>query len=84
MCGASSKGVTFALLVDPDRTLLSGAIDINDRKIGRFMPTTGLKIGSPNDLPDRATVVVMNPNYLQEIKAQIKSLNKQVLLLAVS
>ena len=82
--GAASKGVTFALLVDPDGTLLSGAIDINDKKAGQFMPLTALPIRSPDALPDGATVIVMNENYLTEIEGQIRSMGKQARVLALS
>jgi len=74
--GAASKGVTFALLVDPDASRLAGAIDLNPNKVGRFMAMTGLKIESPDALPDGAAVIVMNPNYRSEISAQIDAMGK--------
>jgi hypothetical protein len=74
--GAASKGVTFALLVDPDASRLAGAIDVNPNKVGRFMPMTGLRIEDPEGLPNGAVVVIMNPNYHSEISARIDSMGK--------
>ena len=81
--GAASKGVTFAILVDPDRDFLSGAIDINLNKTGGFMPITALQICSPDHLPDNSTVIVMNPNYFEEVKAQINYLGHHSRLLTL-
>ena len=72
--GAASKGVTFALLVDPDGIWLSGAIDINRDKIGSFMPGSGLPILAPSVLQNGDCVIVMNPNYFAEIANQISNM----------
>ena len=63
--GAASKGVTFALLLGGDG--LAGVVDINQKKIGKFLPITGLPVISVDDLPDGSSVVIMNPNYTDEI-----------------
>jgi hypothetical protein len=63
--GAASKGVTFALLLGGDG--LAGVVDINQKKIGKFLPITGLPVISVDDLPDGSLVVIMNPNYADEI-----------------
>jgi hypothetical protein len=81
--GASSKGVTFALLVDPLGTLLAGAIDINPNKVGRYMPVTGLPIFGPDAVSDGDVVIVMNSNYRDEIAAQIGARNILVRLLTL-
>jgi hypothetical protein len=81
--GAASKGVTFALLVDPDGAKLAGAIDINREKCGRFMPGTGLPIVSPSVLQDGDTVIIMNPNYLAEIASQIRAMGISARLMPV-
>ena len=70
--GASSKGVTFALLVDPDGQRLKGAIDINQNKADRFMPITGLRVASPDVLRGGEIVIIMNPNYKAEITRNIE------------
>jgi hypothetical protein len=72
--GAGAKGVTFALLVDPDASLLDHAIDINPRKQGHFLPGTALPVISPESSAARKprTVFVMNPIYLSEIQMTAK------------
>jgi SAM-dependent methyltransferase len=81
--GASSKGVTFAQLVDPDGSQLAGAIDINQKKIGYFMPGTGLPIVSPSVLRNGDTVIIMNPNYHAEITSCIGGMGITARLLSV-
>lgn len=81
--GGSSKGVTFALLIDPPGDLLAGVIDINPNKVGQFLPITGLPIAAPEALPSGATVIVMNPNYRDEIAAEIARMGKIVRLLSI-
>jgi cyclopropane fatty-acyl-phospholipid synthase-like methyltransferase len=81
--GASSKGVTFALLVDPDGTRLAGAIDINPDKIGWFMPATALSILGPEAVADGDAVIVMNSNYRHEIGALIESRGISVRLMVL-
>jgi hypothetical protein len=63
--GAASKGVTFALLLEGGS--LVGVVDINRKKIGKFLPITGLPVIPADDLPDGSLVVIMNPNYANEI-----------------
>lgn len=70
--GASSKGVTFALLVDPDGQRLKGAIDINQNKTDRFMPITGLPVAAPEVLRGGEIIIIMNPNYKAEIIRDIE------------
>jgi SAM-dependent methyltransferase len=73
--GAGSKGVTF-LNVIPGGSGVEKAIDLNVRKHGRFVPGTGTEVASPEELrsspPD--VVLVMNPLYEDEIRAQIDEL----------
>ena len=67
--GAGAKGVTFALLVDPDGSLIDHAIDINPQKQSHFLPRTALPVVSPEISAMRKpkTVFVMNPVYVSEI-----------------
>lgn len=81
--GASSKGVTFAALVDPDARWLKGAIDINPNKAGRFMPVTGLPIAAPEALRGGDVVIVMNPNYKAEIARDIERMGKRAEILCL-
>ena len=70
--GGASKGVIFSLLCERAGCPVDRVIDINPAKQGRYLPATGLEVISPArglaGLPPGATVYVMNPNYLEEIK----------------
>ena len=72
--GAAAKGVTFANLVDPDRTYFECLVDINPAKHGGYVAGTGHPIVGPADLADRqiSTAVVLNPNYKDEIVAMLR------------
>ena len=82
--GASSKGVTFTLLVDPEAEHLTGAIDINPKKIGQCLPLSGLRISAPADIEDGATIVLMNPNYEREIRDMLDALGKKADVLTLA
>lgn len=69
--GAASKGATFSLLLEGEK--ISGVVDINANKVGRFIPITGLPVIAPDALPDPAIVIVMNPIYASEIAAMMSS-----------
>jgi methyltransferase family protein/C-methyltransferase-like protein len=71
--GAASKGVTFTLLLAQMQGGQAGiacAIDLNEAKQDCFMPISGTPIVSPKAAQDMgvATVIIMNPNYTDEIK----------------
>jgi SAM-dependent methyltransferase len=70
--GGASKGVIFSLLKARAGQPINMVIDINPAKQGRYLPITALKVMSPADalaaLPDNATIYVMNPNYMDEIR----------------
>lgn len=76
--GMATKGVVFANLVDPDGSLLAGGVDVNVRKQGRYIPGSGHGIHAPEwltTLGDReVTVMVMNGNYAEEIRARCAAL----------
>ena len=83
--GAGAKGVTFSLLIDEEGGLLAGAVDINPRKQGRFMPVTALEIIAPDQLPSvPISLVVMNPVYLPEIERQVRQLGKRAEILSLA
>lgn len=71
--GGASKGVIFSLLMQQRGAGPSVAIDINPAKQNRFMGVSAVPIVSPETAADRlpvgATVIVMNENYLDEIRA---------------
>ena len=70
--GGASKGVIFSLLRRRVGLHVDAVIDVNPAKHGRFLPSTGLEVKSPQralaDLPIDAAIYVMNSNYLVEIK----------------
>ena len=79
--GMATKGIIYSLLVDPDGTLIDAAVDINVNKQGCFVPLSGRAIEAPAALARighgaarRAAVVVMNPNYVDEIRGACASL----------
>lgn len=77
--GAASKGVTFTLLMSQIQDTGLGivcAIDLNEAKQKCFMPITGTPIVSPEAAQKMgvATVIIMNPNYLDEIKNMVASM----------
>ena len=83
--GASSKGVTFLNHMDPERQRVEALIDINPKKQGRFIPTTGQQIRPPDyldEISDTAmTILVVNPNYLAEIKERTQNLDARFVCL---
>lgn len=70
--GAGAKGVTFLNLA-ADTELVRVAVDVNERKQGRFLAGTGHRVDSPARLaevpPD--VVVVTNRAYEAEIEADL-------------
>lgn len=74
--GAGSKGVMFLNLAGERAVTIVGAVDLNPRKHSKFIAGTGTPIVAPTDLlhlrPD--TVLVMNPLYEQEIRAELARL----------
>jgi hypothetical protein len=74
--GGASKGVIFSLLYERQHKKLLGIIDINPKKHGGFLPSTGHKVLSPEDalliFPKGMTVYVMNSNYFHEIQCITK------------
>lgn len=70
--GAASKGVIYAIVREKLGVPLASAVDINPAKQGRHLPVTGIPVISPAEFMRQATakkqVVVMNSNYLNEIR----------------
>lgn len=82
--GAGSKCVSF-LTTTGLADEVAFATDINPHKQGRFLPATGHPVTSPADLAEQRpdVVVVMNPIYLTEIRAELESMNLRPELIAV-
>ncbi|MFB9914240.1 class I SAM-dependent methyltransferase [Rhizobium paknamense] len=77
--GAASKGVTFALLMDK----VSYAIDLNEAKQNCFLPVSGKPILSPAAARETGvrSIIIMNPNYAEEIRQLTRSMDWDVELL---
>ena len=73
--GSGSKGVAYLAMMRPEQELVA-VVDVNPHRRGRFLAGSGQTIIGPEDLvplcPD--VVVVMNPLYLDEIGAMLRSL----------
>ncbi len=68
--GAGAKGMTFATLLDSDRSRVKCLIDLNPAKQDCFTPLSAHPIVSPEGALKAGVVAafVMNPNYLDEIR----------------
>ena len=71
--GAAGKGTTFLNLFDPDCKLIDSIIDINPNKWNKHIAGTGHIIINPISIINRKikTIIVMNPNYYDEIKSYL-------------
>ena len=80
--GAGSKGVSFLSELG---AYVRSAVDINPHKQGMYMAGTGHRIDAPERLqeirPD--LVIVMNPIYVDEIRAHLESLGLSPELVAL-
>ncbi|UCD75416.1 MAG: NAD-dependent epimerase/dehydratase family protein [Phycisphaerales bacterium] len=79
--GAAGKGVSFTAHLGLDRLRLPYLVDINPDKQGRFVPVTGQRVISPEELPrlfrtseQELTIAVMNPNYADEIAGRLEAI----------
>ena len=70
--GGASKGVIFSLLCQRRGLNVDMVVDVNPAKQGKFLPSTGVQVFSPEvaqtKLTRDATIYVMNSNYINEIK----------------
>lgn len=70
--GASSKGVIYSLFLQRAGVPVDCVVDINPDKQGRFLPLSGQQVSSPAQLldvlPKGSLILVMNSNYLDEIR----------------
>lgn len=81
--GAGAKGSTFLNLVDKEANKVKCVIDINPKKQNQFLGGTGHPIIKPEDMGKYQidTIIVMNINYLNEIKAVTDKLNIKLITL---
>jgi len=78
--GAGAKGSTFVNLIDPLKQKIRAVIDINPEKQNKYIAVTGHPIYKPEMLLELNcdTLIVMNENYLSEIKDQLRELNIKI------
>lgn len=72
--GAGAKGVTFINLIDPFHQNINCAIDLNPNKQGKCIAGTGHPIIDYREIGTRniSTIIIMNPNYRDEIAVLLK------------
>jgi SAM-dependent methyltransferase len=71
--GSGSKGVGFLTTLGLGDDQVRHVVDINPKKQGKFMASTGQRIVAPAELAtiQPHVVIVMNPIYEQEIRAEL-------------
>jgi hypothetical protein len=81
--GAGAKGSTFLNLLDKKAEKVKFVVDINPKKQHRYIGGTGHYIIKPEELAGQNidSVIVMNINYLDEIKAVTAPLNINLITL---
>ena len=77
--GAGAKGVSLVNHLQLDSLRVAALIDIHPLKCGRFVPGTGQPVIGPTEIPRMANgevprIVVMNPNYLDEVRRTLNEL----------
>ncbi|MDI9312099.1 MAG: class I SAM-dependent methyltransferase [Limnohabitans sp.] len=74
--GMATKGVIYSLHMMENGIKIDYCVDINKAKQNKFVPVSGLEIIEPDALPKEVnlSIVVMNPNYTNEIREMCKSL----------
>lgn len=80
--GAAAKGATLVNVIDPRGELIRCLTDVNPARHGQFVPGSGHEIVPPAALLARGVsdVIVMNPNYLSEIRALLAELGADLRL----
>jgi hypothetical protein len=76
--GAGAKAVMF-LNKFGDEQVCDYVVDINPHKQGKFIPGTGQEVVPPEFLKEYRpkVVIIMNPNYREEIGLQVERLGLQ-------
>jgi FlaA1/EpsC-like NDP-sugar epimerase len=81
--GAGAKGSTFLNLLDKEAQKIKCVIDINPKKQHQYVGGTGHYIIKPDELEGYGieNVIVMNTNYIDEIKAVTQPLHINLITL---
>jgi SAM-dependent methyltransferase len=74
--GGGSKAVSFLAALGDEAAHVSAVVDVNPFKHHHYLAGSGMEVIAPSDLPDITPdlVVVMNPVYLDEIRADLARL----------
>lgn len=85
--GIAGKGVIFINMLD-EKILkkIPFVIDINKNKQGKYCPGTNKKIVAPtilNQEKEINDIIIMNPNYYEEISQQLKSYGRKFNLIKI-
>lgn len=82
--GAGSKGATFLNTIEGDGVIVC-AVDVNERKLGRFIAGTGHEILSPAQLSNQEldSIIVMNPRYQAEIETMARQAGSDAEVLSI-
>ena len=75
ICSAAGKGVIFSSLLAANKNLRNFSFDvveINPVKVGKYIPVIAKKILNQADV-DNGNMIVMNSNYLQDVKNAVSS-----------
>jgi len=82
--GAAKTVGFLAALQAPGR--VQGAVDLSPQRHGRFLPGTALQVHAPDALReiDPRYVVLMNPVYVEEVRAHLAALGVGATLLTVN
>lgn len=73
--GASSKAVAFLSAIERDHNI-AAAVDINPFKQDKYLPGSGVRVVSPDELAEinPGLVIIMNPIYVDEIRSSLVEL----------
>lgn len=84
--GGGTKAVSFLNMLALEADGIEYVVDINPRKVGRFVPGTAQKIVPPEYLRDYRPdiVVVMNREYATEVQAMLNSMRLHCDLITLS
>lgn len=71
--GAGGRGSSFLAAVDPGRSYVDFAVDINPNRQGCFLPVSGHQVYPPEALQDRGCdiTLISNATYEEEIRAAV-------------